>query len=264
MSIEISIVIPVYNEDDILEENINTLAKYFDSVIGQGKWQFVIVDNGSVDATPQILKDLLPKYPPSKSVHEPIPNYGNALRAGLLAADTPYAHIIDIEQWDMHFLEWAWKKRDEFDVFIGSKRSDPTISQQYPYRRLLSWGLNALLQLFFGYMGTETHGPKVINLNAVRDIVKSCVCDRGQFDTEIVLRSLRGSYRVAEAPIEFCEQRPPRNMMMKKIMWNIIAFNRLRKVMRDVPYGNSVRFNQFCRHDVLELATQSIPTDVES
>jgi glycosyltransferase involved in cell wall biosynthesis len=261
--VDLSIVIPVLNEEDILEENLRGLAVHFDSIVGPGKWKFVIVDNGSTDATPDILKRVLAEFPPSKAVLVPEPNYGAALRAGLAAADTPFAHPCDIEQWDIPFIAWSWTLRHEHDLFIGSKRSDPTISKQTPRRRFLSWGLNALLQLMFGYMGTDTHGPKLINLRKLRPVIDSCLSDRGQFDTEIVLRSVRKGYRLAEAPIAFLETRPPRVKLFKKILWNLIAFNRLRLIVQDLGYADVIEFRQFSRSDVLRaIEAQSEPAKV--
>ena len=255
--VDLSVVIPVLNEETILKENLTQLAAYFDDIVGAGRWQFVLVDNGSTDRTPEIIQEILAAYPPSKTVHVPAPNYGAALRAGFREADTEFVHNCDVEQWDIPFLTWAWAERSNHDVFIGSKRSDPTISKQSPIRRLLSWGLNALLQLLFGYMGTETHGPKLINIGRLRAVIDSCVSDRGQLDTEIVLRAVRKGYRIAEGPIEFLESRPPRTKIIKKVGWNLVAFNRLRKVMREVEYEGSIEFRQFSRSDILSASRTS-------
>jgi glycosyltransferase involved in cell wall biosynthesis len=227
---------------------------YLDAIVGARNWQFVLVDNGSTDQTPKIIHEILPAFPPSKMVHVPEPNYGAALRAGIRIADTKFLHTCDVEQWDIPFLNWAWSERENHDLLIGSKRSDPTISQQTPRRRFLSWGLNALLQLFFGYMGTDTHGPKLINLARLRPVIESSISDRGQFDTEIVLRAVRKGHRIAEAPIAFSETRPPRTKIFKKVVWNLVAFNRLRRIIRNVEYEGPVEFRQFTRSDVLVVA----------
>lgn len=259
MSVQLSVIIPVFNEEVILRENLQILGRELNNNFGRGFWKFIIVDNGSTDRTSEILKEELHKYPESKRIYEKIPNYGNALRAGLSACDTHYAHLIDIEQYDIPFLRWAWKNIDNFDILIGSKRSNWTIQERFFYRRFLSWGLNGLLQIFFDFMGTETHGPKLINMVRIKNVINACVCDRGQFDTEIVLRSLRAGFRIAEAPIAFKEQRPARNLMLKKILWNLLAFNRLRIEIKKVPVGANIYYNQFSRSDVLNGATLHIP-----
>ena len=71
---------------------------------------------------------------------------------------------------------------------LYSKRADPTINNQAPYRRLLSWGLNSLLQYFTENPTVDTHGIKLIRLELIRPIVERCVINRGQFDTELTIR----------------------------------------------------------------------------
>jgi glycosyltransferase involved in cell wall biosynthesis len=249
----LSVVIPIRNEEAILWENASTLADALNTIVGAGRWRFVLVDNASSDATPAILRKIVETWTPSFGVYAAQPNYGAALRAGLSRVDTPYAAIVDVDQWDAPFLAWAWRYRDEYDLFIGSRRADPSLSVRPRYRWFLSWGLNALLQLFFEFTGTETHGPKLIRMEHMSGLIGRCVSDRGQYDTEIVLRAIRASRRVVEVPISNVERRRPRNLMVNKIAWNIVAFNRLRRILRDVPREGPVRYRRFTREDVLAV-----------
>jgi len=255
----LSVVMPIRNEAAILWHNAEILAAKFDALAGPGRWKFVLVDNGSTDATPEIIKRMVDRWPPSETVFVATPNYGAALRAGLDRADTPFAATLDVELWDLPFLAWSWKRRDEYDLFIGSRRADPSLCERPRYRWLLSWGLNALLQLFFEFTGTETHGPKLIRMERMRELIGRCVSDRGQYDTEIVLRAIRAGRMIVEVPISNSEVegRKPRNLMLKKIIWNIAAFNRLRGVLRDVPREGPVRYRRFTREDVLAAEEQS-------
>ena len=150
-SIQVSILIPLHNEQEILLKNIEYLAGEFDSIFGPLAWHFVLVDNASSDNTPKIIEEILKRWPNSISAYEPSPNYGKALKAGMKRAVAPWVHSIDIEQWDIPFVRWAWNNRECYDLFIASKRADPTLNQQPPYRRVLSWGLNALINLLLGY-----------------------------------------------------------------------------------------------------------------
>ena len=251
-NVELSVIVPIHNEEDILWDNAATVAACFDEVVGQGRWQFILVNNASTDSTPEIIAKILERWPPSRSIFVAEPNYGKALKAGVDEADTEWLHVIDVEQWDLPFFRWSWRYRDRYDVFIASKRADPSICRQPAYRRLLSWGLNALLQLFFAFPGTETHGPKLLNKENLREILARCVMDRGQYDTEIVLRSLRKSKWIVELPVPFAEVRPTRSLMVKKIFYNLRAFSRLRKVFRSEPYeARPARLHRMCREDVL-------------
>jgi len=247
----VSIVIPLFNEQTIIRENLEALASFYDRLLGAGNWLFILVDNGSTDATPRLVTAALERWPLSQAIHLADPNYGAALKAGLRSASTKWIYLLDIEQWDLPFLTWAWDNRNCYDLFVASKRSDPTLNHQQPYRRLLSAGLNGILQLFFGFSGTDTHGPKLLNWLAMEAIINKCELDHGQFDTEFVLHVMRNRKRIVEVPVEYRESRPHRNWIVKKIVWNLLALQRLKRVMRNVPFEGWVRYYRVTREDVM-------------
>lgn len=249
--VAVSIVIPLFNEETILQQNLEALADFFDRMVGQGKWRFILVDNGSTDTTPKLVEDATRRWPPSAGVRLTEPNYGAALKAGLRAATEPWVYMLDIEQWDIPFIAWTWMKRENYDAFIASKRADPTLNKQHYYRRILSWGLNCVLQVLFQFTGTDTHGAKLLNRDTLEAIIFKCQLDRGQFDTELVLRATRAGFRLMEIPSPYAESRPPRNWMIKKIVWNILAIQRLTKVMKSVDFEGPQRCYRIAYGDVL-------------
>ncbi len=255
----VSMVIPIFNEQSILMANAETLAGYFDCTLGPGNWLYIFVDNGSSDKTPDILNHIVECWPLSQVIRLERPNYGAALKAGLQAATTKWSYMIDIEQWDLPFMSWAWHNRNHYDLFIGSKRADPTLNFQAPYRKVLSAGLNFALQIIFQYSGTDTHGPKLVNRKMLNDIIAKCQLDRGQFDTELVLRAMRNGNRLVEVPVEFREFRPHRNLMVKKIFWNLLALYRLRQAMRNAPFEGQMRYYRLSREDVLRHSPTEQP-----
>jgi hypothetical protein len=252
--VSLSVVIPVYNEEKILRANLLAYARALNRVVGPNRWKYVLVDNGSTDSTPQVIEEIRADLPLTEVVHCPTPNYGAAVRTGLSSVETPFAHIIDVEQWDVPFLTWGWRYRDRYDLFIASKRADPTLNQQPLLRYLLSWGLNALLQLLFDFTGTETHGPKIMSMAAMKPIIDASTSDRGQYDTEIVLRAVRASARIVELPVAHVEVRPPKAVVIMKVVWNVIALLRLWSKMRHEPFRGQMRYHRFAREDVMAEA----------
>ena len=55
---KLSIVIPLYNEEEILWEMINKIAAGCDNIIGHGEWLFILVNNGSSDGTQKIIDEI--------------------------------------------------------------------------------------------------------------------------------------------------------------------------------------------------------------
>jgi glycosyltransferase involved in cell wall biosynthesis len=53
-------------------------------------WQVIIVDNGSTDGTAEVARSL-----GARVVEEPVPGYGAAVHAGMLAAESEFVAVID-------------------------------------------------------------------------------------------------------------------------------------------------------------------------
>ena len=258
----LSVVVPVYNEQDHLWPMAEALARELDRVVGPSRWQFVLVDNGSEDGSPKVIETILAAWPTSRVLRLDRPNYGTALKVGLQAAAAPFAYIINVDFWDPVFLRWSWANRAQYDLILGSKRADPTLNRLPPYRKFLSAGLNLIFQVFFDFVGRDTHGQKLIQLAAVRDIIPKCVMERGQFDTELTMRALRGGLWVAEVPVPIAEKRSPRNLMLAKVWRNFVDLVRLRRVMRAVP-SLRTRYHRWSREDMEEMHIVSWQKHVE-
>ena len=246
----LSVVVPVFNEEDILWETAESLARLLDKCVGPKRWQYVLVDNGSRDRSPEIIWHIAEQWPQTVTLELRSPNYGAALRVGLRESSAVWAHIINVDFWDPDFLAWAWKQRINYDLILGSKRADPALNGQTRYRRLLSWGLNSILGLLFEFVGADTHGPKLLKLSAMQPLFDQCVMERGQFDTEFTLRALRSGLRVAEMPIAYSEKRPNRNWMIRKIAWNLRDMIRLRREIQAVPWSGPLNYHRWSHADL--------------
>jgi glycosyltransferase involved in cell wall biosynthesis len=251
-TLSLSVIVPVYNEEDHLWAMAEALGQTLDRVIGPSRWQFVLIDNGSIDGSPKVLDAIVATWPTSRVLTLDRPNYGTALKVGLQAADAPFAYVINVDFWDPLFLRWSWLNRQHYDLILGSKRADPTLNKLPVYRKFLSAGLNMLFQVFFDFVGRDTHGQKLIRLAAVRDIIPRCVMERGQFDTELTMRALRGGLWVAEVPVPIVQARSPRNLMLAKIYRNFVDLLRLRRALWDVKSVRT-RYHRWAREDMEEM-----------
>ena len=80
----ISIVIPVYNEARILREAVVELCRKLDELGWQ--YELILAENGSQDGTLKILGELAAQVRGVRWLHEDEPNYGRALKRGILEA----------------------------------------------------------------------------------------------------------------------------------------------------------------------------------
>jgi dolichol-phosphate mannosyltransferase len=121
-----SIVLPAYNEEEVLNETFETLQKVIDS-LPSDKFEVIFVNDGSRDKTDIILKEFSGRDPRFKSVHLSR-NFGHqiAVTAGVAEASGDTVSVIDADLQDppeliISFIE---KWRDGNDVVYGvrSKR----------------------------------------------------------------------------------------------------------------------------------------------
>jgi hypothetical protein len=252
-ALHLSIVVPIYNEQSMLLSMAEQLAAHCDEIAGCDRWQFVLVDNGSTDGSDKVCAEIVRRWPHSIVVQLDEPNYGEALCQGLAHAAGPWAFIINVDFWDVAFMRWCFHTRGVYDLIVGSKRADFSINRQQGYRRLLSWGLNTVLQAVFGFVGSDTHGQKFVYLPVMRPIFQQCVMRRGQFDTEFTLRAARAQLWIAEVPVPIVELRKARNLMLQKIFRNVVDIRRLHHVMRSVPIKAATRYHRWSREDVEQL-----------
>ena len=79
-SLELSVIVPIYNEELLLWDVAQSLADRLDQVVGANRWQYVLVDNGSKDGSPAIIRKIAATWPQSSTIELPAPDYGADFR----------------------------------------------------------------------------------------------------------------------------------------------------------------------------------------
>ena len=77
---ELSIIIPIYNEQDVVRNSIDTILKYTKKL--PPIVTVLVVNDGSVDATEQIVYEIVNKQEPDKLIlisHSKNQGYGAAI-----------------------------------------------------------------------------------------------------------------------------------------------------------------------------------------
>lgn len=90
----LSVAIPCYNSADYMEHAIETL------LTGGTELEIIIVDDGSVDDTPQIADKYAAKYPNIiKVIHQENGGHGEAVNTGLTHSTGLYFKVVDSDDW---------------------------------------------------------------------------------------------------------------------------------------------------------------------
>lgn len=94
----ISIVLPCYNEEAILERNLITIISYLLSKADKYKWEIVLVNDGSKDRTGKIADKFENQYDSIRVIHHPTNlNLGNALQTGFVNSKGEIIVVLDID-----------------------------------------------------------------------------------------------------------------------------------------------------------------------
>jgi glycosyltransferase involved in cell wall biosynthesis len=233
----VSVVIPIYNEEAILERAVRRLCAALDQM-GRS-YEVLLSTNGCTDGTIEIALSLMHTLPASSIavLQTPQPNYGRALRLGIEAARGTYVVCDEIDLCDVDFHRRAMQLlvESECDVVIGSKRLAGARDLRPAVRRVATRVMNGLLWAATGYPGTDTHGLKAFVREPMIPIVRRCVVDKDLFASELVVRAHRGQLRVREIPIELEEQRQPSVRLLRRVPRVIVGLATLAVAVRRRP-----------------------------
>jgi len=213
----VSIVIPVYNEEAILHAAIVDLREKLKTVAWT--YEIVIAENGSRDNTVQIATKLRAKFPEVRSFSLGEPNYGKALRRGILEAAGTFVICDEIDLCDTDFHEAAigLLQNHDADLVIGSKLLSGSSDERPWARNAASRIYNGLLRVTLGFRGTDTHGLKAFRRDALLPIVRACVVDKDVFASEFVIRAYRARIAIREIPVRVVEKRKPSINLLKRV-----------------------------------------------
>jgi glycosyltransferase involved in cell wall biosynthesis len=215
---ELSIVIPIYNEESILESSVTELITELEQA--GLDFEIVLAENGSRDRTVAIAEQLAERWPGHlRWFSYPEPNYGGALREGIFRARGRFVicEEIDLCNIDFHLRALELLRSDEADLVIGSKAMAGAHDQRPLVRRAGTKVYNRLLRVTLGFSGTDTHGLKAMRRSALAPVVARCIVDYDVFASELVIRAEREGLRVLEIPVEIAEKRAPSINLAKRV-----------------------------------------------
>jgi glycosyltransferase involved in cell wall biosynthesis len=210
---KLSVVVPVYNEKDTVEEIIK-LIKDVDGV----EKEIIIVDDASKDGTVEILKKLQLIQPDLKIAFKEVnKGKGDTLKVGFRMTAGDYVIVQDA---DLEYDPQDYKKlirtldEENVDVVYGSRFSgnyEDMSNLHYLGNKLLT----LITNLFFGVMLTDMETCyKLIPGDFARKLeIKSSGFD---FEPEITAKILKSGLRIKEVPISY---RGRNKFEGKKISW---------------------------------------------
>lgn len=224
----ISVVIPAHNERADLEATVTELV---DELRSRGAFELVVVENGSTDGTLELAATLADKHQELRVLTSTAPDYGRALRTGILAAKGDYVVTFDADFYSMDFLDEAIALLQQTGGpvgVVGSKRAPGADDTRHLGRRAVTATFTTILRVGFGLRVSDTHGIKAYRREPIARVAEQCTFGTDLFDTELILRAERQGLPIGELPVRVEERRPARSSILRRIVRSVIGLVRLR------------------------------------
>ena len=230
--LELSVVIPAYNEEDRLKKHLPGIKSY----LAGKSFEIIVVNDGSQDGTARVAQELgvrLIDLQPNRGK-------GGAVKAGMLAAQGRYVLFTDADQsTPIGEVEKLLAKLDAgYDMAIGS-RAVPGAEVEQPqvwYRALAGklFGLGTRTFCICGIADTQC-GFKAMKREVAQKVFLQVTSNTAIFDIEMLVVATREGYRIAEVPVHWVhdpDTRIPYNFRRALGIWGeLFRINRAQHVV---------------------------------
>jgi glycosyltransferase involved in cell wall biosynthesis len=148
----ISVVIPCYNEEAILENNLNRVVDFLQTKCDKYQWEIVLVNDGSKDKTGKIADEFANQKTNVRVIHHPINlNLGLALQTGFRNSRGEVIVVLDVDlSYSVEYIEQMVDKLIErsADIVLASPYMRGGKVTGVPFqRRVMSRWVNKFMRI---------------------------------------------------------------------------------------------------------------------
>lgn len=182
---ELSVFFPAYNEAG----NIGELLKQAISIIPSiaKKYEIIVIDDGSTDATASIVSRLAKKHPSIRLITQSNQGYGGALKRGFSESRYEWIFFTDSDlQFDLNEITHFIASTDQHRVIIGYRKN----RAEGWWRNLLAKSLKIVGRIWFGFP-TQIKDIDCAYKLIHRDVIGSTLplySDGAMISTELLLK----------------------------------------------------------------------------
>jgi glycosyltransferase involved in cell wall biosynthesis len=205
---EVEIVIPVYNEQDVLAASVHTLHRHLtESTLFT--FQITIADNASTDDTLDVAHALSRELPGVRVLHLNRKGRGRALRAawGASRADVLAYMDVDLSTDIAHVGELLQPLLEgRGDIAIGSRLAPGARVIRSARREAISRTYNMILRTALGAGFSDAQcGFKAGRREVIQGLLPLIEDEEWFFDTELLHRARMAKLSIHEVPVHWVE-----------------------------------------------------------
>jgi len=208
---DLSIIIPVYNEGNKIDKDIQLAAQFLH--LSNISGEIIISDDGSTDDTVNLLEKIRNKlHIPLKIIaNKDHRGKGHAVKSGILKAQGKLALFIDsgaCVPYDDILPGIDMINKGQCEIAHGSRflKNSLIARKKQWYRRLMSYAFRMFIQIWAKIPNnlTDTQcGLKIYKREVAHELYRQCITEGFMFDVEIILRAAKAGYKIEEFPISW-------------------------------------------------------------
>ncbi|MHC3378607.1 flippase-like domain-containing protein [Haloarcula sp. H-GB5] len=207
-AVEVSVVLPAYNEADTIEETVSTTLETLASFLPEDAYEVIVAEDGCSDRTPEIATRLANEDSRVRHVHsDDRLGRGGALEYAFERADGETLVYFDTDlATDMSHLEELVNavRVDGYDVATGSRWMPENRADRPAKRGIPSFGYNTLVRAVLrSDLKDHQCGFKAFDRQALETLLPRVQDEHWFWDTELLVKAQRNGYRVKEFPVDW-------------------------------------------------------------
>lgn len=199
---EISVIIPMYNEEDNV---LHTLQVVNSVLLQYDEYEILAVDDGSSDNTLRLLEQVSSENPKIKVIkHQINQGMGRALNSGFKKAEGEIIITLDADlSYDPHYIpQLVQKLNDEnADIIIGSQYMQGGNTEDIPFIRLF---VSKMANKIVGYALSNNISTVTGILRAYRKRVLDSIeieASGTEINPEILSKAIALGFKIEEMPV---------------------------------------------------------------
>lgn len=197
---QVSIIVPIYNE----ENRFNVFLQELIDFSIKNSYEVILVDDGSTDNTPEIIKNYESTKNNIKVISHP-KNIGKgfAIKTGVFYAEGEKIIFIDADgSISPSEIPKMVEKLDEYDVVVGNRTLKESNIEQPYLRKLTGVTFNHYVNLLF-HLNIKDNlcGFKGFRKEVAKDLFSLLISHKFIFDVELFYKIRKKNYSLYPLPI---------------------------------------------------------------
>ena len=221
-----SVVIPVFNEEEVFLESANKIYKI---CLEMNKpFEIIFSENGSTDNTVKLIETFIRDKNNCFMINNNFANYGLALKNGFESVKNDIVISFDIDYFSKKFLVQALQLNENIVALVASKRLSESEDERTLIRKMATSVFVFILKLLFRTSLSDTHGMKAIRKDNIEKEINNVISTQDIFDTELLIRIERSGFKISEVPAKVNEIRPSVSVIFTRIPRTLKSLFKLR------------------------------------